>query len=231
MTVSLLACLAACAAQVDLPTDADMDGLLSHLEIDAGTDPANPDSDGDNHLDGAEYFGGTDPLNGDDYPYHGGWAIDGDCRDQITGGGGWEAGAVAGQFKLLDQHGDRVRLHDFCGKVVLLKRSAGWCGACRGAEPELVAMYQELKDEGFIAITLVLEGDQNGTAADQEFVEGWAEQYGAEHPVVIDDEGYGGGFERDGGIPSYALLDRGAKIVTVDGGKPTVAQIEELLAQ
>ena len=88
----------ACAANVDLPTDADMDGLLSHLERDAGTDPANPDSDGDNHMDGAEFFGGTDPLDAEDYPYHGGWTIDGDCRSDIQGGSGFQKDGIAGQF-------------------------------------------------------------------------------------------------------------------------------------
>jgi thiol-disulfide isomerase/thioredoxin len=221
--------LAACAADVDVPFDGDQDGLLDSEELLAGTDPANPDSDGDNHLDGAEWFGGTDPTDADDYPYHGGYTINGDCREDILGGGAVEVDEIAGQFRLTDQFGDGVRLHDFCGQVVLLKRSAGWCGACRSAEPELVALYNDFKDQGFMAVTLMLEDDDSEVPS-VEFNMAWAEQYGAKHPIVIDDEGYGGRFERDGGIPSYMLLDRGARILTVDQ-KPSHEQIQELLAQ
>jgi thiol-disulfide isomerase/thioredoxin len=221
----------ACAAAVQMSFDEDVDGLLSAEELEIGTDPMNPDSDDDGHLDGAEFFGGTNPLDAEDYPYHGGWPIDGSCRNDVeSSGSGGEPGDVAEQFRLVSQHGDKVRLHDFCGQVVVLKRSAGWCGACRASEGSLVALYDQFKDRGFMAVTLILETDTRGETADVDFLTGWAEQYGASHAIVAD-EGYGNRFERDGGIPTYVLIGPGAEVVKVDEGMPSAEDIEALLPE
>ena len=45
--------------------DDDNDGLSDSLELEASTDPLNPDSDQDGLLDGAEVDAGTNPLNSD----------------------------------------------------------------------------------------------------------------------------------------------------------------------
>jgi peroxiredoxin len=227
---ALLVLVVGCAAEVDAPFDGDQDGLLDHEEEEARTDPANPDSDGDNHLDGDEWLAGTDPLDPDDHPYHGGWTIDGDCRGSIQASGGADAGDVATGFRLLDQHGDRVKLHDFCGQVVVLKRSTGWCGACRGSEPDLVALFDSYRDRGLMAITLLSETDAREAPA-QEDLQAWADQYGANHAVVADTERVGGVYERDGGIPSYVLLGPGAVIEAVDEGFPSAEAIEALLPE
>jgi hypothetical protein len=229
LALSALVAAVGCAAAVEMSFDEDVDGLLSIDEVEVyGTDPLNPDSDGDGHFDGAEVLAGTDPLDPDDHPYHADWPIDGACRNNVEGPFGSDVDQHAQQFRLLNQHGDRVRLHDFCGQVVMLKRSAGWCGACRASEGQNVALYNEYKDRGFMSVTLILETDARGEQADQEFLQGWADQYGATHPIVAD-EGYGNQFERDGGIPTYVLLAPGAKLVKVDQGFPTAAEIEALL--
>lgn len=44
-------------------SDKDEDGLIRMIELEAGTDPANPDTDGDQLLDGWEYAGGV-VING-----------------------------------------------------------------------------------------------------------------------------------------------------------------------
>ena len=59
-----------------------------------------------------------------DHPYAGGWPIDA-CRDDLVSTGN-NVGQVATDFELLDQHGEYVRLHDFCGQEVLLVSAAFW---------------------------------------------------------------------------------------------------------
>ena len=68
---------------------------------------------------GEEVDQGTDPFNAYDVPYIGGWKKD-SCRDEVdpTGNG---VGEVAEDFGLVDQYGDRVYLHDFCNRVVLIE--------------------------------------------------------------------------------------------------------------
>jgi len=104
--------------------DADGDGLTNFEEADWGTDPNNPDSDGDEWTDGEEVEQNTDPMDSDDKPYAGGWAIDA-CRNDISETGD-AVDKVTGNFSLSDQYGEQVRLHDFCGKVVLLIGAAFW---------------------------------------------------------------------------------------------------------
>lgn len=113
-------------ASVEMPFDDDGDGLLTDEEEEMGTDPDDPDSDGDGWEDGAEVDSYVDPLDPDEHPYTGGWAIDA-CRAQMDDAGtGTTVDTVAPNFALTDQHGDTVRLHDFCGKVVMLEASAFW---------------------------------------------------------------------------------------------------------
>ena len=109
----------ACVAEVDMAFDHDADGLL--FEDEWGTDPNNPDSDGDGYLDGEEVDEGADPLDAGDYPYAGGWSLD-ECRKSIESTGD-QLGDIVNNFELVDQYGQTLKLHDFCGRAILLEVS------------------------------------------------------------------------------------------------------------
>ena len=109
---------------VDMDLDEDGDGLLNSEEAELGTDPNNPDSDEDGHLDGAEANVGFDPLDDDDHPYLGNYPIS-RC-DPEASGTGYAVGDVSHDFELEDQHGETVKLSDFCGNVVVLIAAAEW---------------------------------------------------------------------------------------------------------
>ena len=109
---------------VNIDLDEDEDGLLSSEEEDLGTDPTNSDSDGDGHLDGDEVDVGFDPLDSEDHPYFGNYPIQ-RC-DPEASGTGYGVGDVSHEFELEDQHGEMVKLSDFCGNVVLLVAAADW---------------------------------------------------------------------------------------------------------
>ena len=116
--------LMACAAELKVDLDEDGDGLLTSVEEDLGTDPEEADSDGDGHSDGDEVAAGFDPLDDDDRPYLGGYEIN-RCDEDVVSTG-YEVGQVAEDFELMDQHGEMVRLSDFCGQAVLLESSTFW---------------------------------------------------------------------------------------------------------
>ena len=105
-------------------TDTDGDGLADFIEAAFGTDPNDPDTDADGWGDLEEINSNTDPTDADDHPYIGGYEID-SCRHDINGTGN-NVGDIAKGFMLMDQHGDMVRLHDFCNHVVLLVSEAFW---------------------------------------------------------------------------------------------------------
>ena len=114
-----LGLLGACVTEVEMAFDYDGDGLMDEEKW--GTDPNNPDSDGDGYLDGEEVDEGADPLDEWDYPYIGGWSLDA-CRKSIQSTGD-QLGDIVSNFELMDQHGQVVKLHDFCGRTILLEVS------------------------------------------------------------------------------------------------------------
>ena len=82
------------------------------------------DEDEDGWTNGEEVDQGSDPFNAYDVPYIGGWKKD-NGRDEVdpTGNVLVKRSKISG---LVDQYGDRVYLHDFCNRVVLIVNFAGF---------------------------------------------------------------------------------------------------------
>ena len=57
-------------------------------------------------------------------------------------------------FDTVDTLGNRERLADQAGKVVLINIWATWCGPCRIEMPKLDQLYLERKDKGFVVFGL-----------------------------------------------------------------------------
>jgi peroxiredoxin len=132
-----------------------------------------------------------------------------------TGNG---VGQVASDFELTDQHGETVRLHDFCGKAVLLVASAMWCGPCQSEASELASIYDQYADDGFIVITLLGENSA-GQSPSRGDLQTWADAFGIDHPVVADPGfGVGARFVTGGSLylPSTSLLGDGAVVIKRD---------------
>ena len=201
-------------SEVDVPYDVDGDGLMEDEETELGTDPEKADTDGDSYDDGTEVAGNTDPNNRGDHPYEGGWPID-SCRWDVesTGVG---VGEIAPDFELEDQFGETVRLHDFCGKVVLLTIGAQWCGPCQAKASKLEALYQRYDPSEFIAIDVLYENTSYEPAT-SETAEEWVDAYGLTVPVLIDpDQTVILDWVLHNAIPSESLMKRGLEILVLD---------------
>ena len=66
-------------------------------------------------------------------------------------------GTQATDFAFQDIDGNIVRLSDFRGKLVLLDFSASWCGGCRLEAKHLASIYDELKGEDLVFLSISLD--------------------------------------------------------------------------
>jgi hypothetical protein len=66
-------------------------------------------------------------------------------------------GAKAYDFTYVDPEGREVRLSDFQGKFVLVDFWASWCGPCRQEMKNLLPIYNELKGDDLVFISVSLD--------------------------------------------------------------------------
>ena len=66
-------------------------------------------------------------------------------------------GGKAYNFTFVDFEGKNVSLSDFRGKLVLIDFWASWCGPCRREMKSLLPIYQELKGDDLVFISISLD--------------------------------------------------------------------------
>ena len=102
-----------------------------------------------------------------------------------------EADGLAPDFSLQQLGGETFRLSDHRGKVVAINFWATWCPPCREEIPDLVALQNEMQGEVlFVGVSL--------DKGDPETVRAFADEFGINYPLVIDD---GSVLEKYGPIP------------------------------
>ncbi len=210
----------------DISKDTDGDGLSDMEEAMYGTDPENPDTDGDGFKDGAEVDQNSDPMNGNHFPYTGGWRI-GDCWDDIESTGN-SVGEIADQFELLDQHGDMVRLHDFCDRTVLLSSATFWCQPCMDEAGGFQDLYEKYEEDGFIVITLLSENADSSTPSVADLM-AWVDTFDITHPVVRDGRSSVTNSFATGAqvvLPANHMLRKGAEVSFVERADVLAADVE-----
>jgi thiol-disulfide isomerase/thioredoxin len=236
--------------EVDMGTDptladTDADGIDDNLEADYGTDPTNADSDGEGFPDGQEIEFGTDPLNKFSWPTGTGqWPdLSADAEAAGISHTTFDYGETFPDFVMSDQFGGEFSLYQFYGNVVLIDMSAGWCGPCRAEAEDAQDHWVEYREEGFIIIHAMVANDNNKEPS-QDWLMGWAEEYGIEFPVGnghkkggdFYNDVYGGLYSaglNQGSIPYMVMLDRELKLYDqfVGSGSLKSRDIEAALAE
>ncbi|WIO74568.1 TlpA disulfide reductase family protein [Porticoccaceae bacterium LTM1] len=127
-----------------------------------------------------------------------------------------------------DLDGNTISVSDYKGKVLLVDFWATWCGPCMKKVPELVALHNKYRDQGFEI--LGVSGDyedeiDNVISTVEENGMSWPNIYdnGVKEAQTLNDVSY---------IPYTILLDKTGKARYFDlHGERLAGKIEELLAE
>jgi cytochrome c biogenesis protein CcmG/thiol:disulfide interchange protein DsbE len=142
------------------------------------------------------------------------------------------AGKAAPAFSLEDLSGNKVSLESYKGKAVLVNFWATWCAPCKIETPWLVELRDQYTAQGFEILGISAEGDGVGKddkAAwdkDKAVIAKSVQQLHMQYPVLIDGDSIS---EQWGGLdelPMSFFVDRTGKVVAVQMGLTSKADIE-----
>jgi peroxiredoxin len=127
-------------------------------------------------------------------------------------------------FTLTDLSGKTWTLKDLKGKVVMVNFWATWCPPCQKEMPDLEALYNRYKDQGFVILALSQDDETDKVAP-------FIAERKITYPVFLDPgQKIGNEFEVSG-IPKSFVYNRQGKLVAQSIDMRTRRQFEQMLAQ
>ena len=112
---------------------------------------------------------------------------------------------LAPDFTLRTLDGQKLRLGEQRGQVVLVNFWATWCGPCRQEMPHLNKLYEKYKSSGFVLLGVNVDDDTRQAA-------GVADKLGVKFPVLPDaDKRVSRQYDLSA-MPSTVLIDRDGKV-------------------
>jgi peroxiredoxin len=126
-------------------------------------------------------------------------------------------------FTLTDLQGKPWHLQDLRGHVVLVNFWATWCPPCRKEMPDLQALYDKYKEQGFVI--LAISDEEAGKVAP------FISQRNISYPVMLDPGRKVNDLYRVEGIPKSFVYNREGKMVAQSIDMRTRSQFQQMLAQ
>ncbi len=125
-------------------------------------------------------------------------------------------------FTSQDLEGKAWHLRDLRGKVVLVNFWATWCPPCRKEMPDLQALYDKYKDQGFVVLSI---SDEEAAK-----VSPFITERNISYPVLLDPGRKVNEAFVVEGIPKSFVYDREGKLVAQSIDMRTRSQFQQMLA-
>jgi peroxiredoxin len=141
-----------------------------------------------------------------------------------------ELSGPAPDFTLTNLDGEKVKLSDLKGQVVMINFWASWCGPCRQEMPLLNDIYAGYKKAGFVLLGVNLDESADDAKA-------FLKKTPVNFPVLLDSQGKVADLYKNQAMPSSYFVDRKGNLVHLHQGyKPGEEAeykrvIKKLLAQ
>ncbi len=132
-------------------------------------------------------------------------------------------GAAAPAFSLPDTDGRSVSLASLHGKVVAVNFWATWCAPCRAEIPELSRVYAENRGKCFEMLGIAEESGPRDVVVEA------AQRFGANYPILLDEQGKTADAFKIGGYPNTFLIDATGRIRKVFAGGIDGAELRQAL--
>jgi len=91
--------------------------------------------------------------------------------------------SAAPSFNLADVKGNKVKLEDYKGKVVMLEFFATWCAPCKMLATELQHMHETYGNRGLVVLAVSLDEGKDAASAVSSFVK----ENSISYQVLLDD--------------------------------------------
>jgi peroxiredoxin len=126
-------------------------------------------------------------------------------------------------FTLTDVQQQKWNLKSLRGNVVLVNFWATWCPPCRTEIPDLNALYQRFRGQGFVILAISDE--------DASTVKTFLAQQKVAYPILLDSSPSVKELFRVRGIPKSFVYDREGRLVAVAIDRPTMQGFLEMLGR
>jgi peroxiredoxin len=121
---------------------------------------------------------------------------------------------------LVDLSGNKIETPSYAGKVVLINFWAAWCTPCAEEIPQLVALQDKYRAQGFQVIGISME-DRDSALRD------FYRKYKMNYPVVAGSEKIAESYGGILGLPTSFLISRDGRIRAKYPGLADFAKLEQ----